>query len=31
LADLARDGLIRVDGRDITVNDVVALESRGGF
>ena len=31
LADLARDGLIQVDGRQITVNDVVALESRGGF
>ena len=31
LADLERDGLIQVDGRRITVNDVAALERRGGF
>jgi len=31
LAGLERDGLIRVDGRQITVVDVAALESRGGY
>jgi CRP-like cAMP-binding protein len=31
LASLERDGLIGVDGRQITVRDVSALESRGGF
>jgi CRP-like cAMP-binding protein len=31
LADLEREGLIEVDGRQITVKDVAGLESRGGF
>jgi CRP/FNR family transcriptional regulator, cyclic AMP receptor protein len=31
LGDLAREGLIKVDGREITVIDVDELESRGGY
>jgi CRP/FNR family transcriptional regulator, cyclic AMP receptor protein len=31
LADLEKEGLIEVDGRHITVNDVAGLEARGGF
>ena len=31
LAQLEKDGLIRLDGRQITIDDVAGLESRGGF
>jgi CRP-like cAMP-binding protein len=31
LGELARNGLVRVDGRQITVTDVPGLESLGGF
>jgi len=31
LADLANEGLIEVDGRQITVTDVAGLEALGGY